>query len=242
MMAAPAGDRTPEKVSRQPAFVMRMRPWSETSLLVDVLTRDRGRVLLRARGAKRPTSPWRGVLSEFSPLLVSWSGSSATKTLTHLEWMGDFSPREGDCLISAFYLNELIMRLTALEDAHPGVFEAYWETLKALAQPASAQAVETALRRFELKLLSAAGYALPEHFEDGEYALEGAELVRVTGAGPASAGLRYDAEVLRRIVKQDFSAAETARAAKSLLRAVITAVAGDKPLRTRKILSELRHL
>ena len=238
-MAAQGLDRTPEKVSRQPAFVLRMRPWSETSLLVDVLTRDRGRVLLRARGAKRPTSPWRGVLSEFCPLLVSWSGSAATKTLTHVEWMGEFSPREGDSLISAFYLNELVMRLTALEDVHPGLFESYWETLRILARGAPHMEVESALRRFELGLLTAAGYGLPDHFEDGMYALEGPELVR---ADAGSGGERFGAEALRRIARRDFSDPATARAAKVLLRGVISAVAGDRPLRTRSILSELRRL
>ena len=122
-----------DRVTGEPAFVLRMEPWSETSLLVDFYTWHHGRILARARGAKRPTSPMRGILSEFSPLLISWNGSGATKTLMKVEWMGGFAPVEGDSLLSAFYLNELLLRLTPREDPEERLFVAYWDALKVLA-------------------------------------------------------------------------------------------------------------
>ena len=230
-----------ERVAGQPVFVLRTRPWSETSLLVDLLSRDFGRVRVRARGAKRPTSPWRGILAEFCPLVAAWSGSGATKTLTKLEWMGGFAPVEGEALLSAFYVNELVMRFTALEDPQEGLFEAYWEALRVLSGQRADVTVEAALRIFEMRLLALSGYGLPRTYEEGVFELRGAELVRVAGAAPDNATC-FSAQVLRDIVKFDFSKPATARAAKALLRAVLASLAGDKPLHTRRILSELRRL
>lgn len=230
---------SPERVSGQPVFVLRTRPWSETSLLVDLLSRDFGRVSVRARGAKRPTSPWRGILAEFCPLQAAWSGSGATKTLTGLRWMGDFAPVEGEALLAGFYLNELVMRLTALEDPQEGLFEAYWGALRVLSGQERGKTVEQALRLFEMRLLELSGYGLPRTFEDGIYELRGAELVR---AGAGGSGPRYSAALLREIVQCHFSDPAVLRAAKSLLRSIIAAAVGDRPLNSRRILSELHRL
>ena len=62
------------RVDHQPAFVLHGYPWRETSLIVELLTRDAGRIAVVARGAKRPTSQFRGLLAPFCPLSVSWSG------------------------------------------------------------------------------------------------------------------------------------------------------------------------
>ena len=222
-----------DRVTGEPAFVLRMEPWSETSLLVDFYTRHHGRILARARGAKRPTSPMRGILSEFSPLLISWNGSGATKTLMKVEWMGGFAPVEGDSLLSAFYLNELLLRLTPREDPEERLFVAYWDALKVLATESAPPAIEAALRTFEFRLLRYAGYGFPAEFRDGFYVLRGEELVYAGASAPES-GPYYASDTLKSVVKLDFSNPLSARAAKSLL--------GDRPLNTRRILSELKRL
>ena len=66
---------------------------------------------LVARGAKRPTSQFRGILMPFSPLALSWSGRSELKSLVRAEWQGGLAPLRGDGLLAAFYLNELMVRL-----------------------------------------------------------------------------------------------------------------------------------
>ena len=220
-----------DRVTGEPAFVLRMEPWSETSLLVDFYTRHHGRILARARGAKRPTSPMRGILSEFSPLLISWNGSGATKTLMKVEWMGGFAPVEGDSLLSAFYLNELLLRLTPREDPEERLFVAYWDALKVLATESAPPAIEAALRTFEFRLLRYAGYGFPAEFRDGFYVLRGEELVYAGASAP-----------LKSVVKLDFSNPLSAWAAKSLFRGVIASLLGDRPLNTRRILSELKRL
>ena len=50
------------RVFNEPAFVLHSIPYKETSLILDVFTRQFGRVALIAKGAKRPHSALRPVL------------------------------------------------------------------------------------------------------------------------------------------------------------------------------------
>lgn len=79
----------PVKVDRQPAFVLHTRPYRETSLIVEAITRDYGRMALVAKGVRRPRSAMRGVLMGFQPLEITWSGKGEVVTLHNAEWQGD---------------------------------------------------------------------------------------------------------------------------------------------------------
>ena len=70
------------RVQAQPGWVLHTWPWRETSLIAEVLTCEQGRLSLVAKGARRPTSPLRGQLMAFQPLLLSWHGAGELKTLT----------------------------------------------------------------------------------------------------------------------------------------------------------------
>jgi DNA repair protein RecO (recombination protein O) len=89
---------------------------------------------LVARGAKRPTSQFRGLLSAFNPLALSWSGRNEIKTLIRAEWLGGMQPLRGDALLAAFYVNELLVRLLARGDAHERLFGSYVALLQALGE------------------------------------------------------------------------------------------------------------
>ena len=157
--SAPRRPKVPEKDTRvqaQPGFVLHSYPYKETSLIVDVFSRDHGRVALVAKGAKRPHSKLRGVLQTFQPLSVSWSGKSEVRTLTAAEWVGGLLPLEKSALLCGFYLNELLVKLLAREDAHPALFDHYVSTLNQLAHGESAPIV---LRKFERALLKETGVA-----------------------------------------------------------------------------------
>jgi len=139
--------------------------WRETSLIVQSFSRDHGCVALVAKGAKRPYSVLRPVLSAFQPLLLSWSGAGEVKTLTRAEVVG-LRPLKGTALMSAWYMNELLLRLLPREDPHPTLFDAY-DT--ALLQLAGGSPAAGALRRFEWTLLSETGYGIdqaPPDFDD----------------------------------------------------------------------------
>ena len=138
------------RIAEQPAFVLHSYPYRETSLIIDVFSRDHGRLALVAKGAKRPHSALRGVLQTFQPLSMSWSGKSEMRTLTGAEWVGGMLPLRGDALLCGFYVNELLVKFCAREDSHPQLFHHYVVTLTRLAHDEPPVQV---LRSFERVLL-----------------------------------------------------------------------------------------
>ncbi len=144
----------------QAAFVLHRYDWSETSLILDLFTRDQGRVAVAAKGAKRPYSQLRPVLLPFQRLNVSLGRAAAeeaaeVQTLRQAEWAGGQPMLSGASLFSGFYLNELLMKLLARHDPHPQLFDAYAATLPGLASGGDAE--QGALRAFELVLLRSLG-------------------------------------------------------------------------------------
>ncbi|HBI83640.1 DNA repair protein RecO [Orrella sp. NBD-18] len=150
------------RVLDAPGYVLHATAWRETSLIVQVFSRDHGWISMVAKGAKRPHSALRPALSVFQPLLLSWTGGGEIKTLTRAECAGVHA-LPGPALMSCWYMNELLFRLLPHEDAHPGLFDAYVIALQRLAagQPAAGS-----LRRFEWMLLHETGYGLDEQEPD----------------------------------------------------------------------------
>ena len=122
----------PRRVALQPAFLLHHRDYSDSSRIVELLTRDHGRISLFAKGAKRAKSPFRPLLQPFIPLLVSWSGSLDGGQLTGAELAGEAAPMPPQRLMSGFYVNELLLRLTPRGEPAPEVFDVYALTLDAL--------------------------------------------------------------------------------------------------------------
>ncbi len=153
------------RVQDAAGYLLHCAAWRETSLVVQVFTRAHGNVALVAKGAKRPYSVLRPVLSAFQPLALSWSGSGEVKTLTRAECAG-IRALSGRALMSAWYMNELLLRLLPREDPHPALYDAYDGALQRLATGSSAAG---ALRRFEWTLLHETGYGsdeAPPDFDD----------------------------------------------------------------------------
>ncbi len=145
------------------AYVLHQWDWSETSLIVDLFSREAGRVAVAAKGAKRPTSHLRAVLLPFQRIAASISrprGDEAAEifNLRAAEYSGGGAIVPAARLMEGFYLNELLLRLLARQDPHPRLFDVYAETVHALADD---DAVEGALRAFELVLLRETG-VLPD--------------------------------------------------------------------------------
>ncbi|HEY9238159.1 MAG TPA: recombination protein O N-terminal domain-containing protein, partial [Burkholderiaceae bacterium] len=122
------------------AFVLHRYDWSESSLILDLFTREQGRIAVAAKGAKRPYSQLRSVLLPFQRIGVTLGkavlheeGASDVQTLRGAEWAGGASMLTGAALFSGFYLNELLMKLLARHDPHAALFDAYAATLPGLA-------------------------------------------------------------------------------------------------------------
>tara|TARA_R110001583_G_scaffold100844_1_gene247060 strand:+ start:77050 stop:77793 length:744 start_codon:yes stop_codon:yes gene_type:complete len=243
-----------QRIEQQPAWVLHTLPWRETSLIVEVFSLEHGRAALAAKGARRPMSALRGVLMAFQPLLMDWSGGGEVKTLIRAEWRGGQPLLTGRALLCGYYLNELMLRLTAREDPHPALFEAYESAVTALGRNESLPPI---LRRFELTLLQELGYGIAlDCAEDGA--------VRPTGRyryiierGPVAVDLAVNADeieafgeddlpvsgqTLLDMAADDFSRAETLVQSKRLLRALINHYLGGQQLQSRRVLKELQEL
>ncbi|MGH8427044.1 MAG: DNA repair protein RecO [Gammaproteobacteria bacterium] len=138
-----------------PAWLLHRYPYRETSLILELLSRDHGRIGLVARGARAPR---RGklVFGPFEPLLVSFRRRGELGTLLEAESAGSAYGFNGKSFLAACYLNELVLRLLPRDDPSPDVYAIYTETLAALA-PEPAPGV----RRFEGRLLRMLGWVPP---------------------------------------------------------------------------------
>ena len=149
-----------QRVSDEPAFILHRYDWSESSLILEVFTRHRGRVALVAKGAKKHTSNFRPVLLGLQPLRLSYtlagSSSADIHTLRGAEWAGGHIMPMGARLLSGLYINELLLRLLARDDPYAYVFDVYAALIKLLATQHDV-VQEPALRAFELILLRELG-------------------------------------------------------------------------------------
>src|SRR5687767_13115594 len=114
------------------AYILHSYAYRETSLILQAWTEHHGRVGLVAKGARRPKSPSRTLLAPFQPLVISWFGRGELKTLKAAEPAGPAWPLTGPSLFPAFYLSELLLKLTHRDDPHEGLFAAYDEAISAL--------------------------------------------------------------------------------------------------------------
>lgn len=127
-------------------------------MLIEAFTRDHGRVGLVARGVRSARSRFpRANLQPLQPLLLSWSARGELGTLSAAEQTGTRWMLSGDALLAGIYVNELVLRLTSRNDAHPPAFAAYTECLARLAEGPN---IAWTLRRFERDFLADLGYAL----------------------------------------------------------------------------------
>ncbi len=150
------------KVTEASAFLLQAKAWSETSCIATLFSRDYGLVAGIAKGAKRPYSVLRPILSHFQPLTVSWSGQGEVKTLTAADFEG-FLALPAKAMMSAWYMNELILRSLPKEDPHSLLFDEYTFALDSLCSGINERSV---LRRFEWYLLREVGYGLEEGVPD----------------------------------------------------------------------------
>lgn len=239
--------RGTERVDLDPAFVLHGRAYRETSEIVELFTRNHGRVSLVARGMRRPKSGLRATLQPFQPLAVSWSGrGSSLMTLRGAESTGPAMVLAGAPLMSGFYMSELILRFLHRGDPHPRLFEAYGETLLRLAQ---GEPPEVVLRHFELELLAEAGYGLNlDHDATTGKPLEPAcsyEFVMERGPVPAERGSTSDlifkgAELLA-VGRGDFTDPRDLQSARRLLRAVLDHYLAGKPLKSRAVFAAMQR-
>lgn len=244
-------------------YVLHSYPYRETSLILQAWTEKHGRLGLVAKGARRPRSAHRSLLVAFQPLVLDWFGRGELRTLKTAEPAAPATPLAGQSLLSAFYLNELLLKLTHRDDPHEGLFTAYDEAIGALrrlsasppgvaearAAPRPSMSVEIVLRRFELRMLQELGYAveLSREARNGEPIDPQREYWYVLEKGPIAAegeGARANAVKLRGLTLIDlergrFEDAATVAQAKQLMRLLINHSLNGQELATRALVRDL---
>lgn len=230
------------------AYVLHAYPFRETSLVVEVFSRNHGRLGLVARGARRPRSALRGLLLAFQPLLLSWAGKSELRTLHKAEWQGGMPPLRGTALMCGFYVNELLVKLLARDDPHEALFDLYDCALRDLA---AAPSPEPVLRGFERALLRELGYALPldRDAETGNPVEPAASYVYLIERGPVKSDrgagenrLELAGRTLLAMTRDDYSDPLTLQQSKALMRSIINHYLGQQTLHTRQLLIDLHQL
>lgn len=223
----------------QRAFVLHRRPWSETSLILDVFTEESGRACLVAKGARAKRSGLKGVLQPFTPLLLRFAGRGEVKTLRGAEAVSLALPLSGITLYSGLYVNELISRVLEYETRFSELFFDYLHCLQTLA--AVIDSPEPALRKFELALLGHLGYGVDFlHCAGSGEPVDDAMTYRYREEKGFIASMVIDNNTftgrhLRALASRDFPDRDTLRAAKRFTRTALKPWLGGKPLKSREL-------
>lgn len=145
------------RVRNEECFVLRTIPIKESSLVVDIFTRNHGRLSLIAKGARRRKSELRGYIQPFQLLLVSWTGRGELPIMTSLVNKENHIGIGGRQVYCSYYLNELIIRFLRQAAPYLELFDIYRATLNDLNDT---DRQFHALRVFEKNLLKFLGYEL----------------------------------------------------------------------------------
>ena len=236
--------RSLRRVALTPGYLLHHRPWRDTSRILEVLTREHGRLTLFARGVRAPRARLGPVLQPFQLLLLSWSGRGEAPQLIAAERAAPQPPLPGECLLAAFYLNELLLRLTARHDAQPELFDHYHDTLERLR---SGTGLEPCLRIFEKRLLEVLGYGLDLASEahsgrplepDGYYDFRpGVGLLPARLRGPQALSGR----ALLGLARDTLCGARELADARRLLQAALSACLEGRPLATRAVAKSMKR-
>jgi DNA repair protein RecO (recombination protein O) len=235
--------KSTRRVWLAPAYVLHQYAYRDTSRIVEVFTAEHGRLTLFARGANGPKSALKGVLRPFQRLLVSWSGTSEACQLVSAETDGPTTRLKPERIMSGFYLNELLLKLTERRDPHPEIFCSYATCLRALC---GGEVEEPTLRRFEKRLLNELGYGL-ELAQTGDglpveqnkyyrFAVQSGPQLCVADSPGAICG-----QSLADLEAESFGNARSLRDAKRVLRAALDVCLDGRALKSREVLLALRQ-
>ncbi|MDU8925324.1 DNA repair protein RecO [Pasteurellaceae bacterium LIM206] len=226
----------------QRGFVLHRKPYSETSLLVDLFTEETGRLTVLAKGARAKRSGLKSVLQPFTPLLLRWAGRGELKTLTKAEPAAITLPLQQIALFSGFYVNELLSRVLESETAYPQLFQDYLHCLTQLA--VSPHAVEPTLRVFEFQLLEMLGYGVDFlHCAGSGEPVDEQMTYRYREekgfiASLIKDNLTFYGRDLLAFAQRNFHDKAVLQAAKRFTRMALKPYLGNKPLKSRELFSQ----
>lgn len=219
-------------------YLIHHRKYREKSHIVHLFTQEYGRV----DGILRQTPP-----PQYQPIRLQATGKSELKNFTKLEILNQPVFFHGDAFFAGFYLNEIVLRLCPLEEAMPQTFEQYQLTLLQLQQLASHKQaslfLRQILRQFEHVLLQELGYAIDFSVDANQQEISPFQQYQFQlndGFLPVSRASRSTLEgaLITSMQSyedgQDFSHEQLQLLGK-LYRQMISALLGDRPLKSRQL-------
>ncbi len=227
------------RVALHPCYILHNRAYRETSLLLDVFSRQHGRVGLIAKGGRTQKNHKRALLQPGRRVNISWTARRELGALISVEPCQTDAPPGGGRLLSVFYINELLVKLLHKHEAHPELFDVYDEAITGLSGGASEQVI---LRLFEKRLLEALGYGLAldsdvegnpiKPNEDYNYRIEQGPVLYET---PLENSVRVSGQTLLALSKENPGKDRVLNEAKQLMRMMIGHLLGGRPLVSREL-------
>ncbi len=232
------------KITAQSGYVLHTRPYMESSLLVEVFTREHGRLTLISKGSRRKLTRSQGMYVGFKPLLISWVGKGDLPILTSIEQQGHFQSLKQSEIGCGYYINELILKLLHRHDSHEKLFDKYHDLIISLSEGKNPFLL---LRIFEKHLLQEIGFGLvlSHDVETGEEIRADSFYVYVPQKGPITAPSQNSdticGETLIGLKLESFKTEAQMKQARWLTRSLIDIQLAGKKLKTRKIFTQMRH-
>ena len=234
------------RVNQQPVFILHSRPYTETSLIVEIFSPDYGRVGLLAKGARNPKNHKRGILQPFQPLLMNWVGKGELPILSSVEQGDHLFHFDYKSRVCGFYANELIYKLLQRRDPHPKLYEYFIKLMEHLNVCAfQNKERELSLRSFEKKLLIEIGYGLILDRDIEQQELIDPELfyhyIPERGPEVCQSNAQYSplivsGMVLHCIDRDHYPTEQLMQQAKQFMRQILQTLLNDKPVHSRRLL------
>jgi len=231
------------RVQDQPAYILHHRAFRDTSQILDVITRDHGRLSLMSRGSRGAKSRLKSILQPFTPLIVAWSGKGEMPSLTAAETQTVKAiSLSGKALPSAFYINELLMKLLHKHDVYEEIYNLYESVMQLLS---AGHEIEPVLRLFEKQLLEALGFGLNlqvnadtglpvEASQEYAYYLEHGP-VEISTVHDDAFVTRLSGESLIALDLNNLNTKQSLKDAKRLMRSILHYYLDGKPIKSREL-------
>jgi DNA repair protein RecO (recombination protein O) len=234
------------RVDKEPAYLLHKRPYRDSSMLIEVLTPNYGRVGLVHRGGRRVGKIGTDI-QLFCELSLSWSGRGDLFTLTHSDITLISGIRDPQYQLCGLYMNELILGLTPRLSPSESLFQGYQSAIFSLPHTST---LELELRRFEMALLNTAGYGLQLQYDalTGEAIKPDSYYYYDCEAGPIASNVDgrqwncVSGQTLIALNSLTLHDRRTSREAKQLLRGVIDHHLQGRPILTRDLMSYVSRM
>jgi DNA repair protein RecO (recombination protein O) len=228
------------KVELTPCYILHRRDYSESSLILEVFSREHGRINLIAKGAKRNKKQQGINHNLYQKYHMSWVAKSELGTLIDIELPSISGSLKAEIMMTGFYMNEILLRLLHKHESHPELFDSYDAAINRLINNMPEQIV---LRYYEKTLLQSLGYGviLDHDVASGESINAEKDYYYKFDFGPSlesnnsDSGVSISGKTLLELDAETLSDSKNINEAKILLRLILDQHLGERPLASREL-------